>query len=361
MIDTSSDDFSPAMPPDRFLLSLNQTAVYAATRGAAFFLRRHVLFLMVYVNEWVKAQEDGTQVAEILFAHTPSWLRGPITRLLGSRRVHARTKTVLLLTPLLVPLVFILPLQMVRSGANSVLDVLRHGVRSVPPLVTAVVVVFVTSDAWRILGKGFTGRFFALVSLFIVGGLFFLVRRSYWDDIEISGNEATILLGGIRDTREAVFEFIDLGAQPTPMRRPAGFGALYVRIIYLAVCISALIATTLFVAAALIIVGITLINANETRLLAGSVDVYWSLDGLVFTRQLMSLSLSLGAFASFFLIAAQQQDARTLFMAKILARARRSLLVYTIYCHAHEHATEWTGIEVHSVLAPPAPESRDGR
>jgi hypothetical protein len=132
---------------------------------------------MVYVNEWVKAQEDGTQVAETLFAHTPSWLRGPITRLLG----------------------------------------------------------------------------------------------------------------------------FDLGAQPTPMRRPAGFGALYVRIIYLAVCISALIATTLFVAAALIIVGITLINANETRLLAGSVDVYWSLDGLVFTRQLMSLSLSLGAFASIFL------------------------------------------------------------
>jgi hypothetical protein len=205
----------------------------------------------------VKAQEDGTQVTEILFAHNPSWLRGPVTRLLGSRRVHARTKTVLLLTPLLVPLVFILPLQMVRSGANSVLDVLRHGVQRLH------------------------GRFFALVSL--------------------------------------------------------------------------------FVAAALIIVGITLINANETRLLAGSVDVYWSLDGLVFTRQLMSLSLSLGAFASFFLIAAQQQDARTLFMAKILARARRSLLVYTIYCHAHEHATEWTGIEVHSVLAPPAPESRDGR
>jgi hypothetical protein len=134
MIDPSSDDISPAMAPDRFLLNLNQTAVYAATRGAAFFLRRHVLFLMVYVNEWVRTQE-----------------------------------------------------------------------------------------------------------------------------------------------------------------------ALYVRIIYLAVCVSALIATTLFVAAALIIVGITLINPSETRLLAGSVDIYWSLDGLVFTRQLMSLSLSLGAFASFFL------------------------------------------------------------
>jgi hypothetical protein len=99
MIDMSSDDFSPAMAPDRFLLNLNQTAVYAATRGAAFFLRRRVLFLMVYVNEWVRAQEDGTQVAETLFAHTPTWLRGPITRLFGSRRVHARTRTVLLLTP----------------------------------------------------------------------------------------------------------------------------------------------------------------------------------------------------------------------------------------------------------------------
>jgi hypothetical protein len=123
-----------------------------------------------------------------------------------------------------------------------------------------------------------------------------------------------------------------LGNEATTLRRPAGFGALYVRIIYLAVCVSALIATTLFVAAALIIVGITLINASETRLLAGSVDVYWSLDGLAFTR--------------------------TLFMAKILARARRSLLVYTVYCHAHEHAAEWTGIQVHSVLAPTVPQTR---
>jgi hypothetical protein len=56
-----------------------------------------------------------------------------------------------------------------------------------------------------------------------------------------------------------------------------------------------------------------------------------------------------------------QQDARTLFMAKILARARRSLLVYTIYCHAHEHATEWTGIEVHSVLATPVRPDPDPR
>jgi hypothetical protein len=103
------------------------------------------------------------------------------------------------------------------------------------------------------------------------------------------------------------------------------------------------------------------INASETRLLAGSVDVYWSLDGLVFTRQLMSLSLSLGAFASFFLIAAQQQDDRSLFMAKILARARRSLLVYTVYCHAHEHAAEWTGIQAHSVLAPPVWQGPDPR
>ena len=347
MVNALPADPAPVMTPDQFLFNLNQTAVYASTRGAAFFLRRHVAFLVAYLNEWVNVQRGNEQaVTRTLFAHTPAWFQAAAVRMLGSARVPARTKTFLLLTPLLVPLAVILPVQMVRSGTNSVLDVLRHGIRSVPPLVTAVVVVFVTSDAWRILGTGFTVRFFAMVSLFIAAGLFFLTRRSYWDDIDASEAEAEVLLAGIRTKRVAVSEFIDLGAQPTPVNKPTGFGALYVRIIYLAVTISALLATTLFVAAALIIVGVTLIDAHETRNLAGSVDVLQSYPGIVFTRQLLSLSLSLGAFASFFLVAAQRPDDREIFMKKIMAHARRSLLVYTVCCQAHERAAEWTGVPV---------------
>jgi hypothetical protein len=64
------------------------------------------------------------------------------------------------------------------------------------------------------------------------------------------------------------------------------------------------------------------------------------------TKQLLSLSLSLGAFAAFFLVAAQRSDERDEFMKNTLARYRRALLVYTAYCQARDSAEDWTGIPV---------------
>lgn len=63
-------------------------------------------------------------------------------------------------------------------------------------------------------------------------------------------------------------------------------------------------------------------------------------------RQLLSLSFSLGAFAAFFLVAAQCADDREAFVQGTLVRYRRALLVYTIYCRAHDLAKDWTHVPI---------------
>ncbi len=69
----------------------------------------------------------------------------------------------------------------------------------------------------------------------------------------------------------------------------------------------------------------------------------------------MSLSLTLGAFSALFLLAGQRADDRKLFMANVLVSLRRALLVYSVYCHAHDCAKEWTGIPVKSAPLALAP------
>ncbi|MFI6054498.1 hypothetical protein ACIBCO_30960 [Streptomyces violascens] len=65
---------------------------------------------------------------------------------------------------------------------------------------------------------------------------------------------------------------------------------------------------------------------------------------LVVTRELLSLSLSLGAFAALFLVSGQRPEERTVYLHKDLFRLRRALVVYSVYRSAQEHAAEWTGV-----------------
>jgi len=205
----------------------------------------------------------------------------------------------------------------------------------------------VTGDAWRILGTGFTSRFFILVSAFLVISLLFLTPRDWWADVDVAEDEHNRLLDGIKhwDTGP-LRDFIRRGAGPVPMERPSGFRKVYAYLTYLALIAFALIATALFVSVILTIVGLIMINANEAKSLAGSVDIYYRFPGIMVTKQLLSLSLSLGAFAAFFLVAAQHTDDRDEFIKGTLTRYRRALLVYTTYCRARDSAEEWTGISV---------------
>ena len=219
--------------------------------------------------------------------------------------------------------------------------------------------VFVTGDAWRILGAGFTVRFTVLVAVFLLSSLLFLVRWTCWDDIDLSESQAKELLAGIRSKNlERFNRFMECGAGPVPIVRPLIPGTIWVYAGYWMLCAFALIITALFVSAVLIIIGVILISKSETIMLANSVHVYQTLpEGAVITKQLLSLSFSLGAFSAFFLVAAQRSSDRKVFMRNTLRRYRRDLVVYSIYCRAHDQAEPWTLVPVQARLLdhPPRP------
>ena len=112
---------------------------------------------------------------------------------------------------------------MKASGCFCSWDILGKGIRSVP-LVTAMVVVFVTSDAWRILGTGFTPRFFMLVSTFLLASLLFLIRKDWWADFNVDKDEVTSLLQGINTGIRSILTSSYAG-EPSQFRwtGPAGY------------------------------------------------------------------------------------------------------------------------------------------
>jgi hypothetical protein len=356
--EASGDEETLLQRRKNFIICLNKTATYALARGAPVFWLDHIPFLTEYIDKWLEESPPGTEsaVAHALVSQAPRWISSPteriISMLLGAKwlqkRRHGRLWVVMI--PLLLPFFFEVPFQFTWSVVFSAWHVLKKGIRSVPPLITAVVVVFVTSDAWRILGTGFTPRFFGLVGVFLMAGLGFLIRfGDYWDyDIAASEDEAGVLLRGFRRrSPKKFYELIREGAEPSPMVKPTGRGAVSVYAGYLALSAFAIIAAAIFVSVTLIVVGMILINAQETAKLAGSVYVYQTFPGnIVLTRQLVSLSLSLGAFSAFFLVAAQHTEDRRVFMNNVLVRLRRALLVYSVYLRACASVREWTGIRV---------------
>lgn len=348
------DDWMTPVEPDcelgrwrhEFLLCLNDTARYAASRGSPLFLPGHISFLMAYARGWQK-QEPGPDkdeaVIEALFYRIPRSAKHLVLRLSQAEWIPGWVRQLLLLTPFAISLLW----QFIWSGMISAKDILGNGIRSVPPLVTAVVVIFVTSDAWRILGTGFTPRFFTLVIAFLLASLFFLVRRDWWADVVVDDSDVESMLNGIRRWKtDSLNKLMDRGAKPVRMEKPGGIRAVCAYLTYLTLIAFALIAVAVFVSIILIIVGLILVNANETKNIAGSVYAYESFSGIVATKQLFSLSLSLGAFAAFFLVAAQRSDDRNDFIKNILDRYRRAMLVYTIYCQARDSAEELTRMSI---------------
>ena len=338
------------MIPHAYLSDLNKTAMCALAMGAPLGLVRHVTFLLNFINAWLDQVKGGAEEAEkaarALFDRAPARFQRRISRLLGSGRMPRRVLLARLFFPLALQLAVVMPWQFAMSLARSAWDMLRRGIHGVPPLITAVVVVFVTSDAWRILGSGFTVRFAVVVAVFLVASVLFLIRGNCWLDIDAEHAEAARLLADIRQgLPEGFHEFTRRGIKAAPMVRPCGRHALRIYLSYWALAAFALIIAAGFVASALIIIGTILISKNDTAIMAQSVDVYRSLPGgFVITKQLLSLSFSLGAFAAFFLVAAQHPEDRDAFMKDVLARYRQALLVYSVYCRAHDQAPELTQV-----------------
>lgn len=213
---------------------------------------------------------------------------------------------------------------------------------------------------------------------FLVTSLVFLIRfKGYWEDdwdISASKDIQEALLRDICSEMEREQEadrraqwqhfhkLIEWGAKTVPLVKRVSLGGrvcLYGG--YLVVSAFSLVVVALVVSASLILVGLILISAKETSALAGqSAHIWLMLPGhLVITRELVSLSVCLGAFAVFFLVAGQRTEDRKEFMDNVLAEVRRIFVVYSVYCRAHDHAEKWTKIRVDSL--PLVPEVRQRR
>ncbi|SRR5581483_1534482 len=337
---------SPVWTPRDYLYHLNKAAIYAATRGMPLMLIGHIFFLVKFIRALLKREPGGANdVAAALFNRWPRWSRRLIAWELANPYLPSVAVLYLLLLPYLLPL-SVVQWQTTRSVVYSSFDVFRRGVRLVPPLITAVVVVFVTSDAWRILGSGSTNRFWAIVGAFLGAGLLLVVRWNCWDDLDATPEEAAELLGGIRRRHPLGFDaFTKRDIASAPIERRGWLCQIWVYTGYWMLSAFALVVTAVLVTAVLVLIGVILINQKETTTLAGNAHVYWPWllpGGLVITRQLLQLSASLGAFGAFFLVAAQHPDDRRAFVRNALLRFRRVLLVYSIYVRARSRAAELT-------------------
>jgi hypothetical protein len=330
--------------PFRFLWDLNKAATHALSNGAPFFVYHHFAFIAAYIKAW-QERRGGASVDFDLLPSEQGITGLLMAVLLQARRVPTVIKPWIMYGPLIVSVI---------QGnyaviQSSLLGLVVKSARSIPPLITALIVVFLTGDAWQILGAGFTLRFFLLVTVFLLASLLFLIRKDYWVDLHPSELEMDTFIKG-PGSWASIRDLIKLGATPLPMVKPIGIGGRAIIFgTYLTYAALSLIAVALSVSLGLILAGTILVSADGTQELAKSVNVIWTLPGnFVITKQLLSLSFSLGAFAAFFLVAGQRADDRQAFMRQVLSNLREALLLYSVYCRAHDHVAAWTGIAVTS-------------
>jgi 4-carboxymuconolactone decarboxylase len=334
------------MNPGDYLAAMKETGLYAMSRGGPLIVRRYHSFLRGFVKAWLrgpKVTED--EITQALFGGWPLWVQASVRKRIVD---NPKAGQVLIRLQILAAVMFFLPADLAKSVLLSIYDVVRKGLRGLPPLIVAVAVIFVTSDAWQLFGHGLTGRFYAMISLVLLVTFAFVARWNPWPDLCVGQVEAAQLLAGVRHGHpRKLSEFTRRGlrgAPIVPMSRPSGWR---VRVNYWVVLLFALIATAGLVAAALVIVGVILISRADTLDLAKSIYVYQTFPhGLIVTQQLISISLSLGAFAPLFLVAAQRQEDRAEFITTLLTRYRRALLAYSVYVRACESARELTTIAI---------------
>jgi hypothetical protein len=363
MLDDVHIDKPRDISADSFFAHLHCAAKYVFEQGLPFFVSSHITFMRAYLRSW--REQAGAEAVADASAVLDTF----------SRDVRHNLHPALFLVT-----------GFVHSVASSAWLALSKSIRLVPPLITAVVVVYVTGDAWRILGTGFTPRFFCIVTLFLVASLLVLINfKSYWQkdfnigesdltvrtslldkikhDLQDEGESIQVSPGAANDVGDErrhgpddtpawnqIHKLIELGAKPLPLVRPPNRGLRISHYCaYVAVSAFSLIVIALAVSASLIVVGTVLISAGETKELAHTIHIYATLPGhFVITRQLVSLSLTLGAFATFFLVAGQHAEDRKELMDNALAVIRKVFIVYSVYARARDNAAEWTGVPVES-------------
>jgi hypothetical protein len=222
---------------------------------------------------------------------------------------------------------------------------------SIPPLIATIVIVFMTSDTWKILGNGFGWRFTLLVAVFAMLALAVLVpagfHASFVGTLDDLDTPAAVVVTYILETRGVPVPFADKGSSRGRSRRVRR----RVVLLNLWIFLTDFLVIAASVATLLIVVGVIVVDKGSTATFRGgarAVDVLAQLPFLhmVVTKDLLSLSLSLGAFAAFYfaVVALPDQRARAAFARQATDGIRRGLAALVVYDVARGHELTLTGV-----------------
>jgi hypothetical protein len=139
----------PRIEPAEFIKCMDENARYLLTLGASFFLADYYEFMRAYIKAW-KDQSVGQATASSKVKH------------LRARMLLAALRGIS------------------TSVYASVYNIMTRSMRTIPLLITSLVVIFLTADGWHILGNGFTSRLIILWSVFIIAKRISRSSARYW-------------------------------------------------------------------------------------------------------------------------------------------------------------------------------------
>jgi hypothetical protein len=240
-------------------------------------------------------------------------------------------------------------LEVLRMLTIGLLGLVRATVMAIPPLLVAVVVVFVTGDAWRLLGSSYDWRYWALIGLFMLLSIAFVVRSTG------SAGDARAAVKQIAKLKKKDFRLrprhsatrlLHIGCKPDPKPTARDYRCIGRGLKVGGV--GQVVAVGAWMAFALVLVGVILLDSSATKGLMGTAPVILQSlpHKVVITRELVLVSTSLGAFASLYFAALGLSDAKTraAFMAANARSMKRTVLTLRLYHFARDNVEELTGI-----------------
>jgi hypothetical protein len=247
---------------------------------------------------------------------------------------------------------------------------LRLALRSVPLVLAILVVIFTTGDAWRLFGGESGVRFGVLIAIIVGLGVAATVRvvapkdqdKERWTETiwlyrgyELSPNEEG---KKERKKRQLISSLVDAGFDVQSDLRE---GSAWIRqlttnvyVLFWFIVISQLIAVALWIAFIFALLGFIAVNGEATKMLLdnGTPTIIWQFSQFgqtfIFTRQLLLLSITLGAVAilTFPTLGMQDQSARREFVDACQGSLEKSLVVLAYYMAGlNEIVTELFGQE----------------
>lgn len=250
----------------------------------------------------------------------------------------------------------------ILTGLTRSLSATLRAARSVPALIAILIVMFATGDAWRLFGLESAWRCSILLAIIVAAGIFFMttgfrgwIAKDGWRTVVgYSPDEgANILASWAKGTPAKDFATTDIkpalpdDQSPADLVKEYGLMGRYVSELGLGKNMNKLLSITVaadvvavffWVSLTFVIVGIVAVSEATTKALTGGpVDVIWHLNLLgisfVMTRQLLFVSMVLGAIAALTFSAASVQDAssRRTFSEYALGNVRRVLAAYAYY------------------------------